>query len=61
MVEKHLEGILACCDKPVSLGYIQGTNLKGRNIIHRAYGYRDKEYMKLKIIQGCCSLGVFHP
>jgi len=61
MVENHLEGILAYCDKPVSLGYIEGTNLKARNIIRRAYGYRDKEYMKLKIIQGCSSLGVFQP
>jgi len=25
------------------------------------YGYRDKEYMKLKIIQGCSSIGVFKP
>ena len=61
MVERHLEGLLAYCDKPVSLGYIEGSNLKARNIIRRAYGYRDKEYMKLKIIQGCSSLGVFRP
>jgi transposase len=61
MVAKHLDGILAYCDKPVSLGYLEGTNLKARNIIRRAYGYRDKEYMKLKIIQGCSSLGVFEP
>ncbi len=61
MVEQHLDGILAHCDKPVSLGSIEGTNLKARNIIRRAYGYRDKEYMKLKIIQGCSSLGIFRP
>jgi len=61
MVEKHFDGILAYCDKPVSLGYIEGSNLKARNIIRRAYGYRDKEYMKLKLIQGCSSLGVFRP
>jgi transposase len=61
MVERHLEGILGYCDKRVSLGYIEGSNLKARNIIRRAYGYRDKEYMKLKIIQGCSSLGVFKP
>ncbi len=51
----------AYCDKRVPLGYIEGTNLKARNIIRRTYGYRDKEYMKLKIIQGCSSLGVFQP
>lgn len=61
MIDDHLEGILAYCDKKVSLGYIEGTNLKARNIIRRAYGYRDREYMKLKIIQGCSSIGVFKP
>jgi len=59
MVESHLEGILAYCDKRVSLGYIEGSNLKARNIIRRAYRYWDKEYLKLKLIQGCSSLGVF--
>jgi transposase len=53
MVEKHLDGILAYCDKPVSLGYLEGTNLKAKNLIRRAYGYRDEEYMKLKLIQTC--------
>lgn len=61
MMERRPGGILAYCDKRVSLGYIEGTNLKVRNIIRRVYGYRDKEYMKLKIIQGCSSLGVFQP
>jgi transposase len=51
MVQKHLDGILAHCDKKVSLGYIEATNLTARNVIRRAYGYRDKQYMKLKIIQ----------
>ncbi len=61
MIERHLDGILACCDKKVSLGFIEATNLHARNIIRRAYGYRDKEYMKLKIIQACSHLGEFHP
>ena len=61
MVEAHLEGILAYCDKRVPLGYIEGANLKARNVIRRAYGYRDQEYMKLKIIQACSSLGTFRP
>jgi transposase len=61
MVEKHLEGILAANDKKVKLGYIEATNLHARNVIRRAYGYRDKEYMKLKIIQACSSLGAFRP
>lgn len=53
MVELHLDRILAHCDKQVSLGYIEACNLKARNVIRRAYGYGDKEYMKLKIIQTC--------
>ena len=53
MVERHLHGILSHCDKKVSLGYIESSNLKARNVIRRAYGYRDKHYMKLKIIQAC--------
>lgn len=61
MVENHIDGILAYCDKEVPLGYIEGTNLKARNIVRRAYGYRDKEYMKLKIIQECSSIGIFRP
>lgn len=53
MVERHLEGILAFCDKKVPLGYIESANLKARNVIRRAYGYRDKDYMKFKVIQAC--------
>ncbi len=61
MIDEHLDGILGFCDYKVSLGFIEATNLKARNIIRRAYGYRDKEYMKLKIIQVCSSLGEFNP
>jgi transposase len=62
LVERHLDGILAYCDKKVSLGYIEATNLKARNVIRRAYGYRDKTYMKLKIIQACTPwMGEFRP
>lgn len=53
MVDSHLDGIMAFCDKKVSLGYIESSNLKARNVIRRAYGYRDKDYMKLKVIQAC--------
>jgi len=61
MVDKHLDGILAYCDHKLPLGFIEGTNLKAKNIIRRAYGYRDDEYMKLKIIQACSSLKFFEP
>ncbi len=61
MVDKHLDGILSYCDHKLPLGFIEGTNLKAKNIIRRAYGYRDDEYMKLKIIQACSSLRFFQP
>ena len=61
MIDKHMDGILAYCDAKLPLGYLEAVNLKAKNIIRRAYGYRDKDYMKLKIIQGCSSLGVFNP
>lgn len=61
MIDEHLDGILSYCDHKLPLGFIEATNLKAKNIIRRAYGYRDKEYMKLKIIQTCSSLGIFQP
>ena len=61
MVDRHLDGILAYCDHKLPLGFIEATNLKAKNIIRRAYGYRDEEYMKLKIIQACSSLRFFQP
>jgi len=58
----RVDGILATCDKKVSLGYIESSNLKARNVIRRAYGYRDKVYMKQKIIQACTPwMNQFHP
>jgi len=61
MVDKHLDGILAYCDHKLPMGFIEATNLKAKNIVRRAYGYRDNEYMKLKIIQACSSLRFFQP
>jgi transposase len=62
MLDAHLEGILAHCDKRVSLGYLEATNLIAKNVIRRAYGYRDKDYMRLKIIQACTPwMRQFHP
>ena len=53
---------LPTASEKISLGYIESSNLKARNVIRRAYGYRDKEYMKLKIIQTCTPwMAEFHP
>ena len=52
MVEKHWHGIASYChpDNKVSLGLVEGLNNKIRVLQRRAYGYRDEEYLKLKII-----------
>lgn len=52
LVEKHWDGIASYChpDNKVSLGLVEGVNNKIRVIQRRAYGYRDEEYLKLKII-----------
>lgn len=52
-VERQGDGILAFCDKTVSLGSIESSTLKARNVIRRAYGYRDKDSMTLKVIHAC--------
>jgi transposase len=52
MIEKHWEGIASYChpENKVSLGLVEGLNNKIRVLQRRAYGYRDEEYLKLKII-----------
>ena len=51
-IEKHWDGI-AAYSKPenkVSLGFVEGLNNKIRVIQRRAYGLRDEEYLRLKIL-----------
>ena len=52
MIERHWDGIAAYCkpENKVSLGVVEGLNNKIRVLQRRAYGYRDEEYLKLKII-----------
>lgn len=52
LVEKHWDGV-AAYSKPknkVSLGFVEGLNNKIRVIQRRAYGLRDEEYLRLKIL-----------
>jgi transposase len=35
MVERHLDGIRASGDKPISLGSTEGSNVKARHIIRQ--------------------------
>jgi len=52
LVERHWDGIAAFCkpENKVSLGFIEGLNNKIRVIQRRAYGLRDEEYLRLKIL-----------
>jgi transposase len=52
MIEKHWGGIAAYCkpENKVALGFVEGLNNKIRVIQRRAYGLRDEEYLKLKIL-----------
>ena len=52
MIERHWEGIVSYChpDNKVSLGFMEGLNNKIRVIQRRAYGIKDQEYLKLKVI-----------
>ena len=52
MVESHWEGIAAYCadENKVPLGFVEGLNNKIRVIQRRAYGLRDEEYLRLKIL-----------
>ena len=52
MIERHWEGIASYChpENKVSLGLVEGLNNKIRVLQRRAYGYRDEDYLKLKIV-----------
>jgi transposase len=53
MIEAHWDGLEAYCreeNKEVPLGFVEGLNNKIRAIQRRAYGFRDEEYLRLKIL-----------
>jgi transposase len=49
-LEEHQEGILNYYDYPISTGPLEGTNNKIQLMKRQAYGYRDHEFFKLKIL-----------
>lgn len=49
-LEAHEEGILAYYDYPISTGPLEGTNTKIQVMKRQAYGFRDREFLKLKIL-----------
>ena len=52
MIDRHWDGVAAYCDaeNKVSLGFVEGLNNKIRVIQRRAYGLRDEEYLRLKVL-----------
>jgi transposase len=46
----HRSGLLAYYDVPITSGPMEGTNHKIKTMKRQAYGYRDKEFFKLKIL-----------
>lgn len=52
LIDRHWDGIAAYCDpeNKVSLGFVEGLNNKIRVLQRRAYGLRDPEYLRLKIL-----------
>lgn len=52
MIERHWDGIAAYSrpENKVPLGFVEGMNNKIRVIQRRAYGLRDEEYLRLKIL-----------
>jgi len=52
LVLRHWDGIAAWCrlEQKFSLGFVEGLNNKVRVIQRRAYGLRDEEYLRLKVL-----------
>jgi transposase len=49
-LQEHQEGILNYDDFPISTGPLEGTNNKIQLMKRQAYGFRDEEFFKLKIL-----------
>jgi len=49
-LREHALGLMAYYDYPISTGPLEGTNNKIKTMKRQAYGYRDKEFFKLKIL-----------
>ncbi len=49
-LRRHEEGLLAYYDYPLSTGPLEGINNKIRALQRQAYGYRDREFFRLKLM-----------
>lgn len=52
LIDRHWDGIAAYCkpENKVALGFVEGLNNKIRVLQRRAYGIRDDEYLRLKVL-----------
>jgi len=52
MIDRHWDGIAAYCkpENKVAFGLVEGLNNKIRVLQRRAYGLRDEEYLRLKVL-----------
>ena len=52
MIDRNWDGVAAHCQPThdIPLGFVEGLNNKIRVLQRRAYGLRDEEYLKLKIL-----------
>ncbi len=52
MIERHWDGIASFCkpEDKVALGFVEALNNKIKVIQRRAYGLRDQEYLRLKVL-----------
>jgi transposase len=49
-LRSHAQGLLAYYDYAISTGPLEGTNNKIKTMQRQAYGYRDQEFFRLKIL-----------
>ena len=49
-LESYREGLLAYYDYLITTGPLEGTNNKIKTMKRQAYGFRDQEFFKLKIL-----------
>lgn len=52
MIESHWQGIALYCEpqNKIALGFVEGLHNKIRVLQRRAYGLRDEEYLRLKVL-----------
>ena len=50
---KRLNKVVNWFENPISNGKTEGINNKIKTVMRRAYGYKDFDYMRLKVLQKC--------